>query len=313
MLRLKEYQDWTIEEKLYMPDINGEAGIDILRDARYEFAKWTDQADIGISKNGVGVAGVPRKKTVLMLFEPPNQLPHAYQPRLHRLYGGLMCTVHLDGMQHFYIPRAFNNVGVFFGKEKTDLLCMIGRDMKSPMFQQYDLTAKRRELIAFFSEKLGKKDFHLYGRWNPGPCYLGEIGPTAHGLSGYNLSCPVTAGQTLCWDGKYEVLSRHKFTLALENSMWSGYYGCKMIEAMQCGSIPLYVGDPDIDNHTPRNVYIDMRGKSNEELLHTITSMTEEEINGYRERIYQYLHKQGNNIFSSCSFAKKLISVLRTI
>jgi hypothetical protein len=312
-MRVKEYFEWTVGEKLYMPDMHGASGIDIFHAAGYEFVKWKDTADLGISKNGEACLGVPIKKTLLLAFEPPSQLPWIRDPESLRRWGAAISTIRTPGLDHFYIPRAFNHVPRYFNEPKTELLCMIGRDMGINGHPEHDLTIKRRELIAYFADKLGPKDFHLHGRWTPNRCYLGEPGPTAHGLSGYNIGCPITAGQTLCWDGKFPIFAKHKFTLALENSIWPGYYGCKAIEAMQCGSIPLYIGDPEIDNHTPKDVYIDMRGRTADELLAIITSMSEDEIAGYRNRIWEYLHKEGNDIFSSVTFAHKLVKGLQAI
>jgi hypothetical protein len=309
-MRVREYQDWTIEEKMYMPDMNGRTGIDLFRNAGYEWVKWTDDTDLAVSKNGVSCGKITNDKALLMIFEPPNQLPYIYNTHYFKRFRQVMSTVKMEGIPHFYIPRAFNNVDVFFNRPKTDLLCMVGRNMDVNGLPKTDLTRMRLQLIDYFTEKLGPKEFHLYGRWPAGPCYKGEISPIAHGLAGYNLNCPVTKAQKPCWDAKWSVFSSHKFALALENSIWPGYYGCKMIEAMQCGCIPLYVGDPDIDSHTPKDVYIDMRGRSMDELLEIITSMSEETRLGYQERIMNYLKTKGNDLFSSVTFAKKVVAGL---
>jgi hypothetical protein len=311
MTRLKEYNNWTVEEKFYMPDMNGHRGIDLLGGEGIVFVHGSETADVGIWKNGEAPRGCPASRSILMAFEPPSQIPMLYDPHYQSQFLGVMSAIRIPPTaEHFYIPRAFNNVPEFFGREKRRLLCFIGRDMGAMGHHENDLTSTRRETIKFLSGRMGPEKFDCYGRGWTGSCYHGEVGPTAHGLAGYMLSCPVTENQEMCWDGKYKLLSEHKFTLAMENSIWPGYYGCKALEAMQCGSIPIYVGDPEIDQHTSKDVYIDMRNRDMDDIADQIEQMSEEEIAGYRARIYKYLEKEANEMFSSVTLAKKFIKML---
>jgi len=48
--------------------------------------------------------------------------------------------------------------------------------------------------------------------------------------------------------GKIDFIRRYKFTLAVENAIWPGYSTEKLVEPMVAGSIPIYVGDPNVGN-----------------------------------------------------------------
>lgn len=48
------------------------------------------------------------------------------------------------------------------------------------------------------------------------------------------------------WDIKRKFLRRYKFTLALENDIFSGYQTEKLYDAMRASSVPVYVGDPQV-------------------------------------------------------------------
>lgn len=313
LIRVKEDKcSWTMEEKLYMPDVHGHRGVELLDQYGVKFVHGDEPADLGISKDAARVQGVPLNKSLLLIFEPPSQISQTYTPQVRSRFLSVLSTIELPlGTPQYCIPRGLNTVKEFFNRPKTGFLCMIGRDMSSLGGSGgHDLTQKRRELIKFFTEKLGPERFSLYGRWPAGPCYKGEPAPIAHGLAGYNTEDAKRFGEAPCWDKKYAIFSSFEFTLALENSSWPGYCGCKAIECQCCGSIPLYEGPPDVDKFMTPESYIDMRGKSPEELLKIMLEMTEERKVQYRKDIFSYVNGLGNDVFSSVTFAKKLLKGL---
>lgn len=60
-------------------------------------------------------------------------------------------------------------------------------------------------------------------------------------------------------DDKHELLSHYKFTIAYENTAYSGYVTEKVIDAMVAGSVPVYMGAPDIVEQLPAEAFIDAR------------------------------------------------------
>src|SRR3569833_686367 len=49
------------------------------------------------------------------------------------------------------------------------------------------------------------------------------------------------------WEIKRQFLSPYKFTIAFENYVYPGYQTEKLYDAMLCKSIPVYCGDPNVD------------------------------------------------------------------
>lgn len=58
---------------------------------------------------------------------------------------------------------------------------------------------------------------------------------------------------------KQELLSRHRFTLAMENFVYPGYVTEKILDSLVAGSIPVYLGAPDIESFIPKEAFIDIR------------------------------------------------------
>lgn len=79
-------------------------------------------------------------------------------------------------------------------------------------------------------------------------------------------------------DDKHELLSRYKFTIAYENTAYPGYVTEKVIDAMVAGSVPVYLGAPDIAEQLPAEAFIDARAfNSPEALTARMEQMTETE------------------------------------
>jgi hypothetical protein len=69
----------------------------------------------------------------------------------------------------------------------------------------------------------------------------------APGKSMNNMAGIDTLYQGDIWQRKRQFLSSYKFTIAFENYVYPGYQTEKLYDAMQANSIPIYCGDPHID------------------------------------------------------------------
>ena len=58
---------------------------------------------------------------------------------------------------------------------------------------------------------------------------------------------------------KHDLLSSYRYTLTLENFQYPGYVTEKIFDALAAGSIPVYLGAPDIESFVPKETFIDMR------------------------------------------------------
>jgi hypothetical protein len=83
---------------------------------------------------------------------------------------------------------------------------------------------------------------------------------------------------------KYEVLSQYKFSLCFENMVMKGYVTEKIFDCLYAGTIPLYLGAPDIEDLIPKDAYVDCRRFSSWQAMYrSLESMQLHEIEKMRE------------------------------
>jgi hypothetical protein len=298
----EDISEWNVEEKLHMPDSYGRKGMDVLKANEIQFTHDPMDATFGIWKDGKEWKDAPcPSKSILMCFEGPSRNPGAYLNSFQSPFAAVMQTVEDIGIkEYFVIPRSFNTIKEFFWKEKEKVLCFIGED-KQPTGEHGDLSYARRMSVGYWAARL-KHHFNLYGKgWDMFPkSWRGEAGPKDNGICGYNIPSPVAA-RPVFWDKKYEIMSSHKFTLCMENTLAKGHITEKVFHAMCCGSIPIYTGD--------------MRGKLIPEECLACTPMweTDTELEVKRANIMSWLMSEKAMAFSSVTFAETLCRVLRRI
>lgn len=84
---------------------------------------------------------------------------------------------------------------------------------------------------------------------------------------------------------KYEVLSQYKFSLCFENMAIKGYVTEKIFDCLYTGTVPLYLGAPDIEDLIPKDVYIDCRKFSS---WHAMYGALEKMPSGEIEQMREY-------------------------
>lgn len=115
--------------------------------------------------------------------------------------------------------------------------------------RRMQLHDERDRAIIHFS-KSSKHKFDLYGHgWDR------DIGNKR--LKG--LSTAIEKLSPLNCENKISTISNYKFTLCFENVEYQGYVTEKIIDCLVAGTIPIYMGAPDIDNFIPRDCYINYR------------------------------------------------------
>ena len=58
---------------------------------------------------------------------------------------------------------------------------------------------------------------------------------------------------------KFETLSQYRFSLCFENMAMQGYLTEKIFDCLYSGTVPLYLGAPDIDALVPKEAFVDCR------------------------------------------------------
>lgn len=89
---------------------------------------------------------------------------------------------------------------------------------------------------------------------------------------------------------KYEALSRYTFSLCFENMLMDGYVSEKLIDCLYAGTIPVYLGAPDIADHVDADCFIDFRRfASYEALWQHLQSLDDATIAAYRDAGKRFL------------------------
>ena len=78
---------------------------------------------------------------------------------------------------------------------------------------------------------------------------------------------------------KFEVLQNYEFCLCFENMKMDGYITEKIFDCLYAGTIPLYMGAPDILEYIPEDVFVDCRKYSTwKEMWEDVAMMPAEKI-----------------------------------
>jgi hypothetical protein len=104
---------------------------------------------------------------------------------------------------------------------------------------------------------------------------------------------------------KAETLARYTFSLCFENSILKGWTTEKIFDCFFAGTVPVYWGAPDIEEHIPRECFIDMRRFSGyPELKDYLKSLTHQQIKAYRESAREFLNSPRFRPFTKQAFAE---------
>ncbi len=83
---------------------------------------------------------------------------------------------------------------------------------------------------------------------------------------------------------KHETLSQYMFSMCFENMAMDGYITEKLFDCLYAGTIPIYLGAPDVDKWIPQDVYIDFRKfRSVDEMWRFVRDMDDKEIEAMRQ------------------------------
>lgn len=308
--RISSAPDNYIENRLSVEThLSEKTGIDILKKHSIQFVHGDKKADIGLSKHGDKVSGVPRDRCILIKKEPP--IYNLFwglrlcKPRYLKKYAAVMSIYEINGLnqKNFHVPQpALKDIDTYFYRKKTGFLCMILRNKTLAMkinslipslrkFTKKNNMKVRKESDKVFCKKLGPKLYHSFGRgWNQ-KCFKGSVP-----------------------DGKIRsILSEYKFNFCPENSCFKNYVTEKPIRAMCCGSIPIYLGAPDVEKYIPKGTFIDYREYNPDELVDYLKNMENKEYREYLSNIREFLKSDKIIEFTSIAFANKLIKVIKEV
>jgi hypothetical protein len=133
--------------------------------------------------------------------------------------------------------------------------------------------------------------------------------------------CPLYPNRPYrCWRGKanvskHELSAEYRFVMAYENFRGRrGYISEKIFDALQAGSVPVYLGEERIAEFVPREAFVDARNfRTRRELLAYLQSCPEPEWEKMREAGQKFLPSAALRSFTDEAFAEIMTNVLRKI
>ena len=232
-----------------------------------------------------------------VIMEPPVVAPHLYAilPRLtevfERVYvhnaegdGYSLSGVNENRLHRFYWPIPYRDVLLphWDNRRRLNRIVVINgnHNPRGRRREQYSLRIKA------MSELSNSGIVDLYGRgwdrwwsraamWWP---YWRNRGPL---MAIYKGPC----------ESKFEVLANYEFCLCFENMRMNGYITEKLFDCLYAGTIPLYLGAPDIVRYMPPEVFVDCRNYSTwTEMWLSVADMSSERIQAMRQAGRQFLH-----------------------
>ncbi len=92
----------------------------------------------------------------------------------------------------------------------------------------------------------------------------------------------------------------------------SGFVTEKIFDCFYAGTIPVYLGAPDIEKYVPKECFIDMRNfKDYGKLRQFLKSLTKSEINAYKENARKYLEPEQFEPYTKEHFAEMFVADIR--
>lgn len=237
---------------------------------------------------------------------------------------------HLDkvrsdfSVRHFIYPNAPSGIYEdLWCNEDRKFLVMVNSHNYSPM-RQHELYSERIRALAYFGSR---SLIDLYGhRWDEicrQSALLGLLRivrrPSARYLARWlsELQTRKAAGTILnAYKGtcasKYATLSQYQYAIAYENFRIRGYITEKMLDCLFVGTIPVYWGDPEIEEWVPKECFIDRRDFSSYEELHSfLAALTNQDRERYRSAGRAFIESDRFYPFSKECFAERFVADVR--
>jgi alpha(1,3/1,4) fucosyltransferase len=107
---------------------------------------------------------------------------------------------------------------------------------------------------------------------------------------------------------KRNVLPRYKFSICYENASYRGWLTEKMLDAMFAGSVPVYLGDPEVTKLVPKEAFIDKRAFPDYEALYRhLKGMSQTEYEGHRQAMHNFVHGEAIKVFGGRAFVDMIV------
>jgi hypothetical protein len=277
-----------LRKDLHLNDVNEYWSLGILN----QYSQYLNRSDVHLKG--------------FILLEPPLVAPKMYSelPRishsfekvfLHNSvgYGYSITGVNQENLHSYYWPQPYaSEIEPYWSnQERFNKLVVIAGHHHSK-WRKPEYYSKRIEAVAELSQ------YHaidLYGRgwdklFSKNSLWMPYLRNYLAIKNAYKGPC----------NSKLEILSKYRFSLCYENMPMEGYVTEKIFDCLYAGTIPVYLGAPDIDRFIPSNAYVDRTQYNNlTDLYRDITNWPVERTEAMREAGKDFLRNKGVEYFNS--------------
>jgi hypothetical protein len=247
-------------------------------------------------------AGLGKQQLVLFAFEPRVVIPEQYGKKIWDQFGKVFTHRDdlVDNQRIFKLryPMGKPISDKVPGYKRRKFLTLINANKYSYVSNQ--LYSYRRRAIRYFENF---PDFDLYGRgWGKGSSAVAPRQLPLKVLAGHPFAVARDLLDTKPYssfrgsvDDKYKALEEYRFSLCFENEKNSpGYITEKLFDCLIAGTVPVYLGAPNIADYVPSECFIDMRDfRDFSELRQHLLQMPEAEFMKYQSAGQKFL-RSGN-------------------
>ncbi len=231
---------------------------------------------------------------VLILYEPEIVLPGNWDPAYHDQFSRVLTwndelcgkkgyekhnfTVDWKDRLPCECPRAD------FFTNKLAVMIQTAKTIPGTLYE------KRLDLIQWFRDN-ALFDFDLYGR-------------------GWDIrAAPFYKGTT---ENKLVTYSKYRFAITFENTDKAvGYISEKILDAFMAGTVPVYWGAPNVQDHIPPECFVDMRQfKDFKEMYDFLRDMDYTTYSKYLEAIDNFIRSDKASQFDNDEQVKQLYRVI---
>jgi hypothetical protein len=225
----------------------------------------------------------------IIVFEPPLVMPGLYKRvadftrdfetvYIHNTIGAGYPLGGVDAtkLRQLFWPQPFATVdaAAWPQAKRINKLVVISGNHR-PKYPGPEFYSKRIDAVAALA---GDNAIDLYGRgwsrWSRQSAWWPYLRNRRSLLSVYRGECR----------SKAEVLGRYRFSLCLENMPLPGYVSEKLFDCLYAGTVPLYLGAPDIAELIPTDAFVDLRDYPTwQDAWHDLHAMPEARWQAYRD------------------------------
>lgn len=250
---------------------------------------------------------LPISKKFLLVFEPPNIIPHNHNKNLLSEKYSKIFTWNdslVDSIKFIKFNLSFNlnDIQPPTNKSRKKSVTMICENKKS--YEVNELYSERLEIINWY-EQNDPSSFDLYGRnWNKFVfgrrpfTFFNRFNIIGLMLKKFKKKHSVYKGSI---QKKRDILKNYNFSFCYENSTeLDGYISEKIFDCFFSYTVPIYKGAKNIADFIPRETFIDANDFEDiSDINNYINSISLEELNKKKMNIYEYLNSNKSKDFSA--------------